>query len=130
MIPTLSEWFLPAGGLLLIRGSAKQAANRSIRPTARSVDPAELIENSVRTLIGQRVFAIALGYEDLNDHDELRRDPLMATLAGKLKSRRKHCAPVARKSTLNRLELPPSPHALSQRSAVTERRSRLCSCAG
>ena len=64
-----------------------------------------LVEHSVATLIGQRVFGIALGYEDLNDHDELRHDPLMAALAGKLETRREDCAPVAGKSTLNRLEL-------------------------
>ena len=57
------------------------------------------------TLVGQRVFGIALGYEDLNDHDELRRDPMMAVLAGKLEARREDYAPVAGKSTLNRLEL-------------------------
>jgi hypothetical protein len=66
---------------------------------------AELIEHEVVTLVGQRVFGIALGYEDLNDHDELRHDPLMAVLAGKLEARRADCAPVAGKSTLNRLEL-------------------------
>jgi Transposase DDE domain group 1 len=65
----------------------------------------ELIEHEVATLVGQRVFAIALGYEDLNDHDELRHDPLMAVLAGKLAAKREDCAPVAGKSTLNRLEL-------------------------
>ncbi|HEV2977826.1 MAG TPA: IS1380 family transposase [Casimicrobiaceae bacterium] len=65
----------------------------------------ELIEHEVATLVGQRVFAIALGYEDLNDHDELRHDPLMAVLAGKLTAGREDCAPVAGKSTLNRLEL-------------------------
>lgn len=65
----------------------------------------ELIEHSVATLIGQRVFALALGYEDLNDHDELRHDPVMAVLAGKLTARRFVCAPAAGKSTLNRLEL-------------------------
>src|ERR1700694_4417382 len=59
----------------------------------------------VATLVGQRVFGIALGYEDLNDHDELRRDPVMAVLAGKLEAGRANCAPVAGKSTLNRLEL-------------------------
>jgi hypothetical protein len=65
----------------------------------------DLIEHEIVTLVGQRVFGIALGYEDINDHDELRHDPLMAVLAGKLKARRKECAPVAGKSTLNRLEL-------------------------
>ncbi|HXQ67299.1 MAG TPA: IS1380 family transposase, partial [Alphaproteobacteria bacterium] len=65
----------------------------------------ELIEHEVATLVGQRVFGIALGYEDLNDHDELRHDPVMAVLAGKLAARREDCAPVAGKSTLNRLEL-------------------------
>ena len=65
----------------------------------------DLIEHEVATLVGQRVFGIALGYEDLNDHDELRHDPLMAVLAGKLAARREDCAPVAGKSTLNRLEL-------------------------
>src|SRR5204863_6111674 len=65
----------------------------------------ELIEHEIVTLVGQRVFGIALGYEDLNDHDDLRHDPMMAVLAGKLEARRKECAPVAGKSTLNRLEL-------------------------
>jgi hypothetical protein len=65
----------------------------------------ELIEHEVRTLVGQRVFGIALGYEDLVDHDQLRHDPTMAVLAGKLAARRKDCAPLAGKSTLNRLEL-------------------------
>src|SRR3954464_1238611 len=59
----------------------------------------------VAALVGQRVFGIALGYEDLNDHDVLRHDPAMAVLAGKLKAKRSDCAPLAGKSTLNRLEL-------------------------
>jgi hypothetical protein len=66
---------------------------------------AELVEHLVPTLVGQRVFGIALGYEDINDHDELRHDPVMAVLAGKLAAGRADCAPVAGKSTLNRLEL-------------------------
>jgi hypothetical protein len=65
----------------------------------------EWIEHEVVTLVSQRVFGIALGYEDLNDHDELRHDPMMAILAGNLAARREDCAPVAGKSTLNRLEL-------------------------
>ena len=66
---------------------------------------AELIEHEIVTLVGQRVFGLALGYEDIDDHDELRHDPVMAVLAGKLAARRKDCAAVAGKSTLNRLEL-------------------------
>src|ERR1700761_9519762 len=49
---------------------------------------AGLVEHEVATLVGQRIYGIALGYEDLNDHDELRRDPVMAVLAGKLAARR------------------------------------------
>ena len=48
----------------------------------------ELIEHTVRTLVGQRVFALALGYEDLNEHDQLRHDPVMGALLGKLPARR------------------------------------------
>jgi hypothetical protein len=53
----------------------------------------------------QRVVGIALGYEDLADHDHLRHDPVMATLVGTLAARRRDCAPLAGKSTLNRMEL-------------------------
>ncbi len=74
-------------------------------------DP-RFIEHSVQELVGQRVYGLALGYEDLNDHDELRRDPLLATLVGKvdptgvqrLRDRDVGKA-LAGKSTLNRLEL-------------------------
>jgi hypothetical protein len=86
---------------------------------------AELIEHEVRTLVGQRVYGIALGYEDLIDHDELRHDPVMAVLAGKLAARRSDCAPLAGKSTLNRLELSrPEPsryHKISYDGAAIER---------
>jgi len=66
-----------------------------------------LIEHTVRTLLGQRVFGMALGYEDLNDHERLRHDPVFGALLGKLSARRSDCAPLAGKSTLNRLELHP-----------------------
>jgi hypothetical protein len=94
-----------AGALLL------RATERSLGLVDRlaacftDVRSPELVEHLVPTLVGQRVFAIALGYEDLNDHDVLRHDPIMAVAAGKLAARRKDCAPVAGKSTLNRLEL-------------------------
>jgi len=97
-----------AGALLL------GATDRAIRLVERlagcfsdSRQP-ELIEHSVETLVGQRVFGVALGYEDLVDHDELRHDPVMAVLAGKLSARRADCAPLAGKSTLNRLEHAPA----------------------
>jgi len=66
---------------------------------------ADLVEHTVPRLVGQRVFGIALGYEDLIDHDQLRHDPVMAVLGGKLAAKRADCAPLAGKSTLNRLEL-------------------------
>jgi hypothetical protein len=94
-----------AGALLL--GATDRAIGLVGRFAACFTDARrpELIEHGVATLIGQRVFGIALGYEDLNDHDHLRHDPAMAVLAGKLTARRSGCAPVAGKSTLNRLEL-------------------------
>jgi len=61
-----------------------------------------LISHSVRELVSQRVYGLALGYEDLNDHDQLREDPLLAVLSGK---RRVGEQALAGKSTLNRLEL-------------------------
>jgi hypothetical protein len=72
----------------------------------------EYIEHTVGELVAQRVYGVALGYEDLNDHDELRRDPLLAVLAEKrdplgttLKRAADRGAALAGKSTLNRLEL-------------------------
>ena len=65
----------------------------------RDVRCPELVEHQVSTLVGQRVYGIALGYEDLNDHDRLRHDPVLAVLAGKLEAGRSDCAPVAGKST-------------------------------
>ena len=70
-------------------------------------DP-RLTEHSVRTLVAQRITGITLGYEDLNDHDDLRHDPLLALLSGKIEARRKDCAPLAGKSTLSRLEHAPA----------------------
>src|SRR6266487_952211 len=84
------------------------------------------IEHEIATLVGQRVFGIALGYEDLNDHDELRHDPMMAVLAGKLEARREDCAPVAGKSTLNRLELANWNPRGTTRSATIRWPSRSC----
>src|SRR5246127_2576249 len=94
-----------AGALLLSQ------TDRAIRLTERfaacftDTRTAELVEHRVDTMVMQRVVGIALGYEDLNDHDELRHDPVLAVLASKLAAQRSDCAPLAGKSTLNRLEL-------------------------
>jgi hypothetical protein len=114
-----------AGALLL--GAADRAIGLVGRFALcfRDVRSAVLVEHEVGTLVGQRVFGIALGYEDLIDHDELRHDPMMAVLAGKLSARRQACAPVAGKSTLNRLELgrpePTRYHKISHDGAAIER---------
>ena len=93
-----------AGALLL--GATDRGIGLTRRFAACFTDarnPA-FVEHEVETLVMQRVVGIALGYEDLIDHDELRHDPVLATVAGKLTARRSDCAPLAGKSTLNRLE--------------------------
>ncbi len=96
-----------AGALLL--GATDRAIGLVERFAACFTDgrDAGLIEHTVETMVAQRVFGVALGYEDLVDHDQLRHDPVLATLVGKLRARRKGCAPLAGKSTLNRLEHAP-----------------------
>jgi hypothetical protein len=66
------------------------------------------VEHTIAAMVAQRVFGIALGYEDLIDHDHLRHDPVLAVLAGKLEAKRQNCATLAGKSTLNRLEHAPA----------------------
>ncbi len=98
------------GGALLL-GKADAAVGLIDRLSRCFIDErqADLVEHSLRTLVGQRVFALALGYEDLNDHDELRHDPVMGALLGKLSPRlREDCAALAGKSTLSRLECYPA----------------------
>lgn len=106
------------GGALLL-DKTDGAINLLGRAAACFVDhrDSELIEHTVADLIRQRVFGLALGYEDLNDHDELSHDPLLAAVVGKAdptgQARRleqDRDRPLAGKSTLNRLELT-EPHA-------------------
>src|SRR5690349_16020396 len=114
-----------AGALLL--GATDRAIGLVGRFAACFADQRapEWLEHSVETLLMQRVFGIALGYEDLIDHDELRHDPVMAVLAGKLAAQRSNCAPLAGKSTLNRLELsrgePTRYHKIGHDPAAIER---------
>jgi hypothetical protein len=92
-----------AGGLLLrevVQGS--RIIDRFAECFTDHRDP-ERVDFSVRDLLGQRVIGLCLGYEDLNDHDRLRHDPLFCALVNRI-SRDGH-ASIAGKSTLNRLEL-------------------------
>ena len=95
-------------GALLLRGIDRSLGlfDRVAACFTDRRDP-RLTEHSVHTLVAQRITGIALGYEDLNDHDFLRHDPLLALLSGKLGGGRKGCAALAGKSTLNRLEHAP-----------------------
>ena len=103
-----------AGGLLLRELEEKTGLLRRFSDCFTDHRNPDLIEHSVLELVKQRVFGLCLGYEDLNDHDELRHDPLLAVLVGKadptgndrVRQRDKGKA-LAGKSTLNRLELTP-----------------------
>ena len=86
------------GGLLLREVEKRVGILRQFAACFTDYRNADLIEHQVE----ERVYGLALGYEDLNDHEELRNDPLLAVLVEKSDPRN----PVlAGKSTLNRLEL-------------------------
>jgi hypothetical protein len=103
------------GGLLLRETERRTGILSGFAKCFEDLRDPELIEHTVSELIAQRIYGLALGYEDLNDHDDLRRDPLFAVLVGKedpegekrVRSRDRGKA-TAGKSTLNRLELTPS----------------------
>ena len=103
-----------AGGLLLREVEKRAKVIGQFAACFTDHRDAELIEHTVEELVAQRVYGLCLGYEDLNDHDDLRRDPLLGLLVGKsdleghgrLRPRDEGKA-LAGKSTLNRLELTP-----------------------
>lgn len=92
-----------AGALLLRETEKKTGILRRLAACFTDHRRPERIEHSVDELIAQRVYGLALGYEDINDHDRLRYDPFFSLLAGKA-----DLCGVAGKSTLNRLELSPA----------------------
>lgn len=93
------------GAVLLARADRVIGLIDRLAGCFRDGRSARAIEHTVRTLIAQRVLGIAAGYEDLNDHDALRSDPLWGAVIGKLQAKRSDCQALAGKSTLNRLEL-------------------------
>jgi hypothetical protein len=116
-----------AGALLLREVEAKMAVIARFADCFTDYRDAEAIEHSVNHLIAQRVYGLALGYEDLNDHDQLRHDPLMGVLVGKQDPtgqdrirRQDRGKSLAGKSTLNRLELsPPGANRKSRYKKIT-----------
>ena len=96
-----------AGALLLREADRAIGLSRQAAACFTDGRRQDRIEHSVETLLAQRIHGIALGYEDLNDHDELRHDPVLGLLSGKLEARRATCSVLAGKSTLNRLEHAP-----------------------
>jgi hypothetical protein len=103
-----------AGGLLLQQVERQTGVLRQFAACFTDHRHPDLIEHTVTELVSQRVYGLALGYEDLNDHDELRHDPLLAVLVGKPDPTgqdrvdpRDRGKALAGKSTLNRLELTP-----------------------
>jgi hypothetical protein len=100
------------GVLLLQRLEQRNGIVRRFAACFTDYRSPKQIEHPLLDLIMQRVFGLALGYEDLNDHDDLRRDPMLAVALGKddVKGQQRRRAqdrgkPLAGKSTLNRLEL-------------------------
>jgi hypothetical protein len=100
-----------AGGILLANIDRNQKIIESFAECFVDHRRAELVEHSLESLLRQRVYVIAMGYEDLNDHDRLRADPLLAAccgrddVEGRNRSPEDEGKPLAGKSTLNRLEL-------------------------
>ena len=92
------------GGLLLREVEKRIGIVRQFAACFRDYRDPDLIEHTVEELVAQRVYGLALGYEDLNDHEELRKDPLLAVLVEKSDPEEEV---LAGKSTLNRLELTP-----------------------
>jgi hypothetical protein len=90
------------GGAFLLR-QTEQRLNLLPRLAACFLDGRNQnqVDHSILEMLSQRVYGLALGYEDLNDHEQLRHDPVFGVLAG----REAWQQPLAGKSTLNRLEL-------------------------
>ena len=93
-----------AGALLLRASDRAIGLVERFAACFRDARRPDRVVHDIATLLGQRVFGIALGYEDVVDHDALRHDPVLGVALGKLEARTRRCAPLAGKSTLNRLE--------------------------
>jgi hypothetical protein len=93
------------GGLILVAQIDQhyRISERVAACFADQRDPSR-VQHELSDLIAQRLYGLVQGYEDLNDHEQLRHDPMFGIAVGKLESEHPRCAPLAGKSTLNRLE--------------------------
>ena len=96
-----------AGALLLREADRAIGLSRRVSACFSDARCPQRVVHALRTLIGQRIVGLALGYEDVNDHDALRFDPVLALWSDRLAPQRKGCAALAGKSTINRLEHAP-----------------------
>jgi hypothetical protein len=115
-----------AGATLLREADLAIGLTEKVARSFRDGRARELVVHNIETLVAQRVHAIALGYEDTNDHDELRHDPVLGLLSDTLEPKRADVATLAGKSKLNRLEHGPKSgvsryHKISVMDAAMER---------
>jgi hypothetical protein len=126
----LGRWGAAAG-----RGQQSDPARQRFAAAFTNARNPDGIEHSVPTLVGQRVFGLALGYQDINDHDRLHHDPMLTALMGKMtvgatSARR---SPARARSTGSNMRQPKAPFkrlAAFIRSAATAPRSSGCSLIG
>jgi hypothetical protein len=111
-----------AGGLMLREVEQRTGILKQFAGCFTDYRNSEAIEHPVEDLVSQRAYGLCLGYEDLNDHDELRADPLLAVMVGKKDPKGEHRRDaadrgkaLAGKSTLNRLELTGSEASAGER---------------
>ena len=99
------------GGLLLRQTEKRIGLLKRLAGCFTDCRRADRVEHRLGEMLAQRTYGLALGYEDLNDHEQLRHDPLLAVMAGK----KEVGQALAGKSTLNRMELSPAGDGLKER---------------
>ena len=93
------------GGLILLKQlDAHYSVSDQIARCFTDNRHPSYVEHPIQMQVAQRLYGLVQGYEDVNDHEQLRHDPMLGIAVGKLESDHARCAPLAGKSTLNRLE--------------------------
>ena len=109
----------PDGGLILVKQLDEHyGLSAQIAGCFTDNRHPSYVEHPIQMQVSQRLYGLVQGYEDLNDHEHLRHDPMLGLAVGKLESGHGRCAPLAGKSTLNRLE---KSHRRDDSDAVNQR---------